>query len=164
MLAKHTLLLGLGNVLLGDEGVGVHVVRRLQSMPLPPEVEALDGGTSGFELLSHCRGRKKIFIIDAVKLEAEPGAMFRFAPEDLTQPRAPAFSAHEGGVHELLHFCKTLAPRPEVIIYGVVPEETQRMSLELSAPLARRLEEIAARIAQALPEKGVLTLKQNFDK
>lgn len=144
---KSILILGLGNLLLGDEGVGIHVVRRLQHMPLPPEVEVIDGGTGGFELLAHCRGRKKAIIIDAVNIAAEPGAVFRFAPEELPEPSHQTFSAHEGGVHELLHFCKTLVPPPEMIIYGIVPLETQRLSMQLSEPLARKLDEIAALIA-----------------
>ncbi|MDZ7344258.1 MAG: hydrogenase maturation protease [candidate division KSB1 bacterium] len=144
MRAKSILILGVGNLLLGDEGVGIHVVRQLRRLPLPPEVEVIDGGTGGFELLAHCRGRKKVAIIDAVKVAAEPGAVFRFAPEEVSEQPRPVLSAHEGGVHDLLHFCKTLVPPPEVIIYGIVPEETQRLSMQLSEMLARKLDEIVA--------------------
>ncbi len=146
MKEKNILILGLGNLLLGDEGVGVHVVRRLQRMPLPPEVEVIDGGTGGFELLALCRGRKKIIIVDAMQIDAEPGAVFRFAPEELAKASRPVFSAHEGGVYELLHSMQMLAPPPEVIIYGIAPAETQRMSMALSATLARELDEIVALI------------------
>lgn len=144
MSEKCILILGLGNLLLGDEGVGVHLARRLQSRPLPPEVEVIDGGTGGFELFMHCRDRKKIIIVDAAQIAAEAGAVFCFSAEEALQQPRPAFSAHEGGVYELLHFLQILRPQPEVIIYGVVPEDTQRMSLELSATLARKLDEIAA--------------------
>jgi hydrogenase maturation protease len=147
MRAKRILVLGLGNLLLGDEGIGIHVVRQLQSMPLPPEVEVIDGGTGGFELLVHCRGKRKIIIVDAIKITAEPGAVFRFAPEEVSEPWRPAFSAHESGVYELLHFCKALVPPPEVTIYGVAPQETQRMSMQLSEMLAHKLDAIVARIA-----------------
>jgi hydrogenase maturation protease len=147
MRAKRILLLGLGNLLLGDEGIGIHVVRQLQGVPLPPEVEVIDGGTGGFDLLAHCRGKRKIIIVDAMNIAAEPGSVFRFTPEDLPETWRPAFSAHESGVYELLHFCKALVPPPEVTIYGVAPQETQRMSMQLSEMLARRLDEIVALIA-----------------
>jgi hydrogenase maturation protease len=147
MRAKSILILGIGNLLLGDEGVGIHVVRQLQRMPLPPEVEVIDGGTGGFELLAHCRGREKVIIVDAIDITAQPGAVFRFAPEELPETWRPAFSAHEGGLHELLHFCKTLVPPPQVIIYGVAPQETQRMGTQLSETLVHKLDEIVALIA-----------------
>jgi hydrogenase maturation protease len=156
---KSIIILGVGNLLLGDEGVGIHVVRQLQSMPLPPEVEVIDGGTGGFELLAHCRGKKKVIIVDAMNIAAEPGAVFRFAPEELPEQCRPAFSAHEGGLHELLHFCKTLVPPPEVLIYGVAPQETQRMSTQLSEMLAHRLDEIVALLAAEM-ERAVASDKQ----
>ncbi|MCK6561875.1 hydrogenase maturation protease [bacterium] len=152
---KRTLILGLGNLLLTDEGIGIHVVRRLQRMLLPPAVEVLDGGTGGFELLTHCRGKKKIVIVDAVQIAAEPGAVFCFTTEEALQQPPPAFSAHEGGVYELLHFLQTLRPPPEVIIYGIVPEDTQRMSMALSATLARELDEIVALIVAEVDDASV---------
>lgn len=152
---KRTLILGLGNLLLSDEGIGVHVVRRLQRMLLPPAVEVLDGGTGGFELLTHCRGKKKIVIVDAVQIAAEPGSIFRFTTAEVLEQPRPAFSVHEGGVYELLHFLQTLRPQPEVIIYGIVPEDTQRMSMALSATLAHKLDEIVALIVAEVDDASV---------
>jgi len=144
---KSILILGVGNLLLADEGIGVHIAQRLQKMALPPEVEVVDGGAGGFELIAHCRGRKKIIIVDAVHADAEPGSVFRFKPDAVAMRSRASFSAHQTGLQEFLHFCKTLTPPPEVIIYGVAPQETQRMSTQLSEMLARKLDEIVALIA-----------------
>lgn len=154
MTEKSILILGVGNLLLGDEGIGIHVAQRLQQMELPPDVDVIDGGTGGFELIEHCRGRKKIIIVDAIKVAAEPAAVFRLTPEAVSKQQGQAYSAHEGGVHELLHFCKMLVPPPEMLIFGVAPLETQRMSTQLSEPLARKLHEIVALIVDEVKRGG----------
>lgn len=143
---KPVLVLGVGNILLADEGVGVHVVRQLQEMPLPAGVEVLDGGTGGFELIEHLRGRKKVIIIDAVQADAPPGTVLRFHPEDAALQWRPPFSAHQTGLHELLHFCRQLVPPPEVSILGVVPQETQRASTQLSPMIQDRVPAIIAAV------------------
>jgi hydrogenase maturation protease len=143
---KSILILGVGNLLLADEGVGIHVAQQLQKMALPPEVEVIDGGTGGFALLSNFHGKTKVIIIDAVIAAAEPGSVFRFALDDIGLQTPVSFSSHQTGLHELLHFCKTLVPPPEVIIYGVVPQETQRLSMQLSPIVQQRLGEIVAKI------------------
>src|SRR3990172_2748322 len=80
---KNILILGLGNLLLSDEGVGAHIVNQLQKMTLPGNVEAIDGGTGGFEFLNHFYGKKKVIIVDAMRGNVEPGTIFRCSPDDL---------------------------------------------------------------------------------
>lgn len=140
------LILGVGNLLLSDEGVGVHVAQQLQKMPIPPEVEVIDGGTGGFELIEHFRGKKKVIIVDALHADAEPGAVIRLTREDIALEGPPPFSAHQRGLQELLHFCQELEPPPEVIIYGIVPKQTQRMGVRLSKTVKRRLPEIISMV------------------
>src|SRR5258708_33429700 len=75
-----TLVLGLGNILMGDEGVGVHVVRALQAHALPPDVECLDGGTGGFILLEPLESAHRIILIDATSDENPPRTVTRTTP------------------------------------------------------------------------------------
>ncbi len=147
---KSILVLGVGNLLLSDEGVGIHVAQRLQRMTLSPEVEVSDGGTGGFDLIAYGRGKKKIIIVDAVSADAEPGTVLRFKPDEVAFEGYLPFSSHQTGLQELLHFCTMLDPPPEVIIYGVVAQETQRMSMQLSKMVKRRLGEIVAKIIEEL--------------
>ncbi len=75
---KNILILGIGNILLKDEGIGVHVVNKLKEMQLPPDVEVMDGGTLGIDLLYYIEGRKKVVVIDTVTAGEPPGTMYRF--------------------------------------------------------------------------------------
>jgi hydrogenase maturation protease len=154
MRAKSILILGVGNLLLGDEGVGIHAVRQLQSMPLPPEVEVIDGGTGGFELLAHCRGKKKVIIIDAVKADAKPGTVLRFTPEEAALRWPLPYSAHQAGFAELLHWIKAFTPSLAIVVYGVVPKETAVMSTQLSGIVRRQLRKLAVMIVAEAKKSG----------
>jgi hydrogenase maturation protease len=154
---KSVLILGLGNLLLGDEGVGIHLVRQLQRMPLPPEVEVIDGGTGGFELLAHCCGKQKVIIIDAVKADARPGTMLRFTPEEAALQWPLPYSAHQAGVAELLYEAKAFMPSLEIIVYGVVPKETATMSTQLSRLVRRQLSKLAAMIVAEAKKPAVIS-------
>lgn len=146
----HTLVLGVGNLLLGDEGVGVHVARRLQQLPLPPGVEVLDGGTAGGELVRFCSGKKKIIIVDALLGDAEPGSTVRCTPSDLHLASGPAASAHGEDVSHLLRQLQTLSPTPDVIIFGVIPLSLAEPSTELSPPVRDRLNDIVEAVLREL--------------
>ena|SRR3990172_1322168 len=147
---KSVLVLGVGNLLLGDEGVGVHIAKRLQTMVLPPWVEVVDGGTGGFELINFFYGRKRIIIIDAMKADARPGSAFRFKAEEITPEWPSSFSAHQQGLPELLRFCNQLIPPPEIIIYGIVPKELGSMTMQLSSTVKRRMWRIIAMLLNDL--------------
>jgi hydrogenase maturation protease len=143
IMAKRTILvLGVGNLLLSDEGVGIHVVRQLQNMSLDPDVEVVDGGTGAFELIEHFRGRRKVIIVDAVKGDAKPGTLLRFTPEEAALQWHPPFTAHQFSLRELLYFAQELTPRLEVILFGVVPEDTKFFSMQLSRSVKSRIPKI----------------------
>lgn len=128
---KPVLILGVGNLLLGDEGIGIHAVERMQASSLPEFVEVLDGGTGSFELLYSIYGRKKVIIIDAIDCDDEPGTLYRFQPEDISLKFIPATTAHQLHLAELLHFVQKMPHQPELIIYAVVPQNTE-IGTELS--------------------------------
>ena len=132
MRKKSILVLGLGNLLLSDEGVGIHAANRLQKMLLDSKVEVIDGGTGGFELLTHFQDRKKVIIIDALKTDDKPGTVFRFTLEDIGLLQQETFSVHQFNLYELFFFVQKMMPQPEVIVYGIVPQETKLYSTKLS--------------------------------
>jgi len=155
---KDMLILGVGNLLLSDEGVGIHVAQQLQTKSLPSNVEVIDGGTGGFELISYFSGRKKVIIIDAVDGDDEPGTILRFTPDDLNIAWRPSFSAHQTGIEGLLHFSKELSPPPEVVVVGVIPKETRRLSTSLSKTVKKQ---IPKAVAAVLKEIGALAASAN---
>ena len=141
-------VLGVGNVLLGDEGVGVHAVRRLLERGLPSGVEAFDGGTEGFGLLDLVSACSRLVVVDCVRGGAAPGTIYRFEPGDL--PAAPdryATSIHQAGILEILHLAGLVGQCPRTTIVGVEPAVLE-IGEALSPVLAARLDaicEIAAR-------------------
>jgi hydrogenase maturation protease len=138
---KEILILGIGNLLLRDEGVGVHVVEQLKKMHLSPLVDVLDGGTAGHDLLFYIEGRKKVIVIDAVKAGGSPGAIYRFTEKDLEEKRGISFSVHQIDLIDVIRTSRFMGRLPEIVFIGV---ETQEISagLELSPEIERIIPKI----------------------
>jgi hydrogenase maturation protease len=132
--AGKIVIIGVGNLLLKDEGVGVHVAQELQKKGLPSAVEVHDGGVAGMGLLDLFGGASKVLLIDAADMNLEPGAIVRFTPEELVSEKSgPRFSAHDVGLLEVLELARALGNcPPEVVIFGIQPKEMS-WGTELSA-------------------------------
>gem|GEM_PF-6232927 len=92
------LILGVGNILQKDDGIGVRVIERLMATDVSPRAELLDGGTAGMDLLSEVIGREKVVVVDAVRGGGAPGAVYRFAPESVEEEPYPITSLHQDRV------------------------------------------------------------------
>ncbi len=137
-----TLVLGLGNLLLRDEGVGVRVVQALERTRLPPGVEVVDGATAGLTLVDTLVGRRKVIVIDAFAGHHPPGTVSRLLPADLAPCPARGVSLHEVGFLEALAATRHLGAAPEeVVIFGVQPQNVA-CGLELSAEVAQCVPEV----------------------
>jgi hydrogenase maturation protease len=134
MTAPRLLVLGIGNLLLGDEGVGVHAVRRLEKEGLPPDVALVDGGTGGFHLLSYFEDYNPIVMIDATMDGRPPGTVALIQPRFASEfPRA--LSAHDIGLRDLIESAALLRPLPRILLITVSIASMQPMEIELSPPL-----------------------------
>ena len=145
------LILGVGNLLLRDEGVGVHVISTLRDRELPDDIELLDGGTASFDLLDTLAGRRQVIIIDAVRTGSEPGTIFRFTPEDISVSREQITSLHQVGLLETLDVAKRLldSPPEEVVVLGIEPKEIGwglELSAEVKAAVPKVIELIMAEL------------------
>jgi hydrogenase maturation protease len=140
-----TLILGLGNVIMGDEGVGVHTVRAIEKQPLPPNVECLDGGTGGFILLEPLQQADRIIMIDATADENPYGTVTRTTPK-FSQDYPPTLTAHDIGVKDLLDAFYIQGGNREVILYAISIDPRQPISMELSEQCERARDEAAQRI------------------
>jgi hydrogenase maturation protease len=148
---QRVLILGLGNLLMGDEGVGVHAVRELWKHKLPAHIDVVDGGTAGVEILGLLEGYDKVVVIDAVDAGLQPGSILRFRPEDVTREDADfALSLHQEkilGVLDLAEYLgRDLAP---MVIYGMQPE-AMGWSTELSPAVAARLDSLLNAVVKEL--------------
>jgi len=136
------LVLGIGNLLLRDEGVGIHIVRHLERDEIPQGVLLLDGGTGSFLLLDPMQRARKVILIDATLDHNPPGTVRRLVPRFSTDyPRTLA--AHDIGLKDLLDAFYLLGHPVDVVLFAVSIAPLQDMCLELSPELAERLPDIA---------------------
>ena len=148
---KKTVVLGTGNELFKDEGVGVHVARILQTK-LPTsinDVEVIDGGTSP-DIWSLIDGADKLIIIDAVRGGCEPGTIYRFTPQQIVAETGIITSVHQMGILENLSLIELVGSKPgETIIIGVEPSELEP-GLELSPELQKRMPKIIQTVLEEI--------------
>ncbi len=143
---SQVVVLGVGNLLRRDEGVGVHAVRALAQGVLGDAAEMVDGGTAVFEALSGWREIGKLVVIDALRAGREPGFVSRVSLREVADREAPALSVHEHGLLDALALLEQSGLRVgEVVIYGVEPAETG-WGTELSEPVAESLMHLAMRL------------------
>jgi hydrogenase maturation protease len=151
---KSILILGIGNILLKDEGIGVHVVRRLKEMPLPENVEVLDGGTAGLELVDFIENRKKLIVIDAVKTGDRPGTIYRLTEENLRIKPKAIMSFHEIDFLDALHISDVISNKPEeIVVIGIEPKDISD-GLELSPEIEERIPRIIEIVMEELNHKS----------
>jgi hydrogenase maturation protease len=146
---QKTLVLGLGNVIMGDEGIGVHVVRALGQQELPPGVECLDGGTGGFILLEPLQLADRIVLIDATADENPIGTVTRTTPK-FSKDYPPTLTAHDIGVKDLLDAFYIQGGNREVVLYTITIDPHQAISMELSEECVQARDEAVVRIAAEL--------------
>jgi hydrogenase maturation protease len=157
VLTKKIGVLGIGNLLLGDEGFGVHVIRYLENHWLFPEqVHLLDGGTAGIYMAPFLEDVDRLIVVDVVADDGPPGTICLFSGEDLRGANVQLrMSPHQLGLLEVLEICRLRDQAPaEIQFIGVVPAAIET-GMELSALLSDRVIEVAAMILNALEEEGI---------
>lgn len=138
----RVLILGIGNVLMGDEGVGVSVVRELEKISLPESVELLDGGVGSFLLLEPMQAAEKVILIDATIDGEKTGTVRRLRPRySKDYPRT--LTAHDIGLKDLLDTFYLLGDAPDVTLFAVSIPPLQDMKMELSPELTPIVPQLA---------------------
>jgi hydrogenase maturation protease len=147
------LVLGLGNILCSDDGLGVVAIHRLLRRYTPPEgVRVLDGGTLGLSLLPHLEDSSTAILVDAVHAEGPPGSLVRLEGDAVAPAVAARLSPHQVGVADLLDAARWRLRSPEtLLLLGVVPE-TLALGVGLSPAVAAAVPELVDRIVAAAAE------------
>ena len=155
-MTSRTLVLGLGNVLLHDEGLGVWVAESLERrFAFPPEVTVLDGGTLGLDLLPRLDGVEHLLVIDAVKLERAPGEIVRLEGDEVPAALDVKISAHQIAVQDLLAGARLLGSEPpHVVLWGMEPERLDP-GIGFSASVKEALPRLEAAVLDELDRWGV---------
>ncbi|SNB47611.1 HyaD/HybD family hydrogenase maturation endopeptidase [Geobacter sp. DSM 9736] len=155
------LILGTGNTLMGDDGVGVHVVQQLQQRyDFPSEVRLLAGGVLGLDLLSYLQGITHLLVVDAVDAGKAPGAFTRLTGDEIPPTFTKLLSPHQMGLQDLLdvNILQGKSP-PSVVLWGIQPASLD-ISLGLSPSVASRIELMEYLILAELEEWGVTAMPQ----
>ena len=137
------LVLGLGNILLSDEGLGVRVVQRLgESYRFPPEIQVMDGGTLGLDLLPYLEGVDHLLVIDALEVGEEPGTIARLVGDEVPASLSVKISPHQMGLADLLAAARLQGLYPqEVVLLGMQPGSIDT-GLDLSPPVEAQLDRL----------------------
>ncbi len=146
------LILGIGNYLMGDEGIGVHAIRMLEKESFPERVALLDGGTGGFHLMGHLESHAIVIMIDATMDGKHPGTISLIKPKFASDFPA-ALSAHDIGLKDLIESLIVLDKLPEIHLFTVSIESIQPMQITLSKEIEAALPNI---------KKEVLALAEKF--
>lgn len=151
---QDILILGIGNILLKDEGVGVHVVKRLKEMSFPDNIEILDGGTAGLDLVDFIAGRRKLIVIDAVNTGGKPGTIYRLTEENLNIGPKAIMSFHEIDFLDALHMSEIAGSKPEeIVVIGIEPKDMSD-GVELSPEIEERIPKIIEVVMKELNHNG----------
>ena len=152
----NILVLGIGNLLLQDEGAGVRALAEFERRyAAPAGVELLDGGTSGIELLQYLRGRDYLIILDVVKSGNPPGTIIRMEGEEVPALFQKKISPHQLGLSDLLAAVQLTDRLPRgVVLFGIEPKSIDT-GLEMSAEVGRNLGALAHMVARELVSLGL---------
>jgi hydrogenase maturation protease len=148
-------IIGIGNVLAGDDAVGPHVVRELEARyELPDGVQVIDAGTPGYDLTAFFPGHDAVLLVDAVKAQGAPGEVRTFDKAALVAKRPVlAISPHEPGVREAILNADFMGVTPPVVrLVGVIPGQTET-GIGLSGPVRAA---VPAAVAEVVRELGAL--------
>ncbi len=153
-------VLGLGNILLQDEGVGVHVVKKLEKQyQFDPSVNLIDGGTSGFDLLPYFEENDKIIIVDAINFSEHPGFIGAYENDDILRRLNKKLSLHHLGLTDLLADLKLHDIEPsEIYLLGIQPSSME-MGLELSAVISAKMDRLIELVLQKMEQWNVISKK-----
>lgn len=144
-----TLILGVGNYLLSDDGLSVHVLERLQAAySLSEDIVVVDGGTCGLDLMQFLEGITTLIIVDAVNAGKEPGTIIRLSGEQVPAYLSLKISPHDIGLPDLLATAKLrdLYP-PNVVVFGIQPESLA-VSIDLSPSVAAKMDALVEMIVE----------------
>ncbi len=147
---KRIIVVGIGNLIMKDEGVGIHVIRQLETMGLPEDIELIDGGTHSYDLLDFFSESDVSIVVDAMLTGGEPGTIYRAPLDELNlKPHSQINSLHEMHFVEAVEMVRMLGYHPEVLVFGVEPKSIE-LGLELTPEVAAKVPRVAELIKEEI--------------
>lgn len=154
--SNSILIMGVGNYLMGDEGIGVHIIQKMSKIKLPDYIDILDGGTGGFLLLNCFEAYKTIIFIDAT-MDGKPAGSISLIRPKFASDFPSALSVHDVGLKDMIEAVYLMEHIPDIHLFTVSIEEINPMTLELNNKVREAIPKI---IEQILSHSEALQLKK----
>ncbi len=152
----QTVVIGIGNILFKDEGVGIYAAKYLEeNYRFSPSVDIIDGGTLGFKLMTYYQSYKKVVILDTVSIKDEPGSVYNLPANALMGLGSYRQTAHEVEVVEMLEICSMLEEMAEVNVIGIVPEDIESVEISLTERLKKGFADFVGEAVRELERSGI---------
>jgi len=152
---KHIMVLGVGNLLFTDEGVGIHAIQTLlEQYEFSQNVSIEDGGVLGINLLGIISEADDLIVVDAIRNGGPPGTLYRLEGDDIPKRILGKNSLHQVDLLEALTLCQALDKVPETVIVGVEPEDIETLGLELTPPVQEKMSDLIAMVLKELDRLG----------
>ena len=145
--SESTLILGIGNYLMGDEGVGVQLIQEMTRRDLPENIDILDGGTGGFLLLGYFEAYGRIIFVDATMDGKEEGTISLIKPK-FAADFPSALSVHDVGLKDMIESVYLMDSKPEIYLFTISIKEMKPMTLELSPNVKKAIPETIEQIME----------------
>ena len=156
MTESHIMIMGVGSILMTDEGFGVRIVEALESQyDFPENVSVVDGGVLGLNLLGIIAEADHLIVIDAVRNKGNPGDLYRLTGEDIPERVRAKNSLHQIDFLETLTLCQAVGEVPETIVLGVEPEDIDSLSLEMTATIKDKIDPMIGMVLDELKRLGI---------
>lgn len=139
------LVMGIGNYLMGDEGVGVHLAERLSALSLPPNVDVVDGGTGGFHLLEYFETYPNIILVDAT-LDNQPAGTIRLIRPRFASDFPKSMSTHDIGLKDMVSSLQLMGKAPNIHLFVVSIETIQQQGIELTEQVQAVMPELIDKV------------------
>jgi hydrogenase maturation protease len=158
-------VIGIGNILFCDEGVGVYAGRYLEeNYDFEPKIEIVDGGTLGFGLMDYYQTYDKVVVLDTISIDDTPGAVYNVPSSELMELGEYRNTAHEVEVVEMLEICSLLGKIAEVNVIGIVPEDIVTVGIGLSERLHAHFPALVEAAAKELVRSGITVVAKEGGK
>jgi len=153
---QKVLILGVGNLLLKDDGFGVHLINSLKDTVFPETITLLEAGTVSHQLIPLFREIDHLIVIDVVEAGDTPGSLFRFSPEDMNFPSEQKVSLHQISLVDVLKMTELTGSRPKTVIIGAQPKDTTSWSLDMSEELKAVVPRVKELVLEELKKIGAM--------
>ncbi len=155
MYKKKIAVVGVGNILMGDEGAGIRVINELEKRGYSQKVDLIDAGTAFFDIVPELKQYDKVIIVDVTRGGQKPGTIYRFELNDVESQNEISLSVHDIGVLQSFRLESIMSDIPdEIVFFGIEPYQI-KISMELSPVIKGTINRLVDRVAQELKKDGI---------